>query len=66
LADGDLTAWLWFHENTGIFAQQFGLIPGAFGELGLAGAQRRLFLWKLDAILEVLTREQAEREKDKR
>ena len=46
----------WFQENCTGFDREFEMVPMNFADLGLAGAQRRLFKMKLNAVLETKMR----------
>ncbi len=58
LGAGDMRAIEWFKDNCTEFDRAYGLTSVAFAELGLDAAQRRLFKWKLSAVMATALREE--------
>jgi hypothetical protein len=66
MGEGDARVFAWFSENCTEFSRKYGLTPAAFADRALDGGQRRLFLWKLDAIYGAMMRMRAaEMEKER-
>lgn len=63
LEPGDMRAIEWFKDNCTAFDREYGLTRDAFAALGLDGPQRRLFKWKVSAVMETALREEVERSK---
>lgn len=61
LEAGDMRAIEWFKDNCTEFDRAYGLTPVAFAALGLGDAQRRLFKWKLSAVMATALREETAR-----